>query len=144
MTKDEFYMEFAKLAAMKSKDPSTKVGAVLVNDKKILSIGYNGPPRNFPDFTLFSDTAHIDIKDKNNYMVHAELNAILNYGGSLQDLQDATLYVTVSPCNECAKAIAQVGISTVVYLEEYHRTEIWERAKQLFNLTGVRYYKFKE
>ena len=137
-------MEFAKLASMKSKDPSTKVGAVLVNDKRILSIGYNGPPRAFPDEMLFSNDPQLDIKDKNNYMVHAEQNAVLNYGGSLKDLQDATLYVTVSPCNECAKILIQLGISTVVYLEEYHRTEIWNLSKQLFDLTGVKYYKFEE
>lgn len=144
MNKDKFYMEFAKLASMKSKDPSTKVGAVLVNDKRILSIGYNGPPRAFPDELLFSNDPQLDIKDKNNYMVHAEQNAVLNYGGSLKDLQDATLYVTVSPCNECAKILIQLGISTVVYLEEYHRTEIWNLSKQLFDLTGVKYYKFEE
>lgn len=144
MNKDKFYMEFAKLASMKSKDPSTKVGAVLVNDKRILSIGYNGPPRAFPDEMLFSNDPQLDIKDKNNYMVHAEQNAVLNYGGSLKDLQDATLYVTVSPCNECAKILIQLGISTVVYLEEYHRTEIWNLSKQLFDLTGVKYYKFEE
>ena len=144
MNKDKFYMEFAKLASMKSKDPSTTVGAVLVNDKRILSIGYNGPPRAFPDEMLFSNDPQLDIKDKNNYMVHAEQNAVLNYGGSLKDLQDATLYVTVSPCNECAKILIQLGISTVVYLEEYHRTEIWNLSKQLFDLTGVKYYKFEE
>lgn len=144
MDKDKFYMEFAKLAALKSKDPNTKVGAVLVNDKRILSIGYNGPPRAFPDELLFSDTPQIDIKEKNNYMVHAELNAILNYGGSLQDFQGATLYVTVSPCHECAKILIQLGISKVIYLEEYHKTEMRNISEQLFDLTGVEYYKFKE
>lgn len=136
--KDEFYMEFAKHSASKSKDPNTKVGSCLVNEKRLLSIGYNGAPRGFPDDIIPKESdSEILEKNKNSYMVHSELNAILNYGGSLQDLQGSTLYVTISPCHECAKIIIQVGIKRVVYLEEYHRSKTNEMAKTLFRLAGV-------
>lgn len=143
--KDWFYMEFAKLAASKSKDATTKVGSCLVKDKKVLSIGYNGAPRNFPDFMIpkVSDSSAPLKEQKNSYMVHSEINAILNYGGSLNDLRGAVLYVTVSPCHECAKVIAQVGISKVVYLNEYHRTETWEMSKYMLELCGVEYSKLE-
>ncbi len=139
LEKDIFYMEFAKHSASKSKDPKTKVGSCLVNDKRLLSIGYNGAPRGFPDEIIPRDSdSDILLENKNSYMVHSELNAILNYGGSLQDLQGATLYVTISPCHECAKVIIQVGIKRVVYLEEYHRSKTWEMSKFLFKLAGVK------
>ena len=142
LEKDIFYMEFAKHSASKSKDPKTKVGSCLVNDKRLLSIGYNGAPRGFPDEIIPKDSdSDVLLENKNSYMVHSELNSILNYGGSLQDLQGATLYVTVSPCHECAKVIIQVGIKRVVYLEEYHRSKTWEMSKFLFKLAGVKLEK---
>lgn len=146
LEKDKFYMEFAKLAATKSKDPKTKVGSCLVNDKRLLSVGYNGAPRGFPDDIVpMTSDGDIKLKDnKNSYMVHSELNSILNYGGSLQDLQGATLYATISPCHECAKIIIQVGIKRVVYLEEYRRSEMWSMSKLLFDLAGVKYEKLRE
>lgn len=142
LEKDIFYMEFAKHSASKSKDPKTKVGSCLVNEKRLLSIGYNGAPRGFPDEIIPKDSdSDILLENKNSYMVHSELNSILNYGGSLQDLQGATLYVTISPCHECAKVIIQVGIKRVVYLEEYHRSKTWEMSKFLFKLAGVKLEK---
>ena len=145
LEKDIFYMEFAKHSASKSKDPKTKVGSCLVNDKRLLSIGYNGAPRGFPDHIIPKDSdSDILSENKNSYMVHSELNSILNYGGSLQDLQGATLYVTISPCHECAKVIIQVGIKRVVYLEEYHRSKTWEMSKLLFKLAGVQLEKLGE
>lgn len=144
--KDVFYMEFAKHSASKSKDNSTKVGACLVNDNRLLSIGYNGAPRGFPDDKVplvHNENDPIE-KRKNSYMVHAELNAILNYGGALKDLRGATLYVTVSPCHECAKIIIQTGIKRVVYLNEYHRSETIKMAFMLFNMAGVKYEKLGE
>ena len=145
LEKDIFYMEFAKHSASKSKDPKTKVGSCLVNDKRLLSIGYNGAPRGFPDDIIPKDSdSDILSENKNSYMVHSELNSILNYGGSLQDLQGATLYVTISPCHECAKVIIQVGIKRVVYLEEYHRSKTWEMSQLLFKLAGVKLEKLGE
>lgn len=143
--KDKFYMEFAKHSATKSKDPNTKVGSCLVNEKRLLSIGYNGAPREFPDEIVPKDSdSSVLVENKNSYMIHSELNAILNYGGSLQDLQGSTLYVTVSPCHECAKIIIQVGIKRVVYLEEYHRSKTNEMAKMLFRIAGIKYEKLGE
>ena len=140
--KDTFYMEFAKHSASRSKDPKTKVGSCIVNDKRLLSIGYNGAPRGFPDDVIpKTSDSEILLENKNSYIVHSELNAILNYGGSLQDLCGSTLYVTISPCHECAKIIIQVGIKRVVYLEEYHRSKTNEMAKTLFKLAGVRIEK---
>ena len=145
LEKDIFYMEFAKHSASKSKDPKTKVGSCLVNDKRLLSIGYNGAPRGFPDETVPKDSdSKVLLENKNAYMVHSELNAILNYGGSLNDLQGATLYVTISPCHECAKVIIQTGIKRVVYLEDYHRSETCSMAKLLFKIAGVKCEKLGE
>ncbi len=144
MFNDTFYMELAKLTALNSKDPKTKVGAVLVKDSKVLSLGYNGAPRNFPDDLLPKESnPDLPLKEqKNTYMVHAEVNAILNYGGSLKDLKDSVIYVTVSPCIECSKVLVQCGIKKVIYLEEYHKKEIWETAKIILTLGRIKFQKF--
>ena len=94
----DYFMTVAEDSAKLSKDPKTKVGAVLVNNKKIKSIGYNGAPRNFPDDLVPTDSEseHL-VNQKNTYMCHAELNAVLNYDNKISDLTGATLYVTISP-----------------------------------------------
>ena len=116
---DEYFMAIAKLSAMRSKDPSTQVGACIVsNDNRILSIGYNGAPNGFSDekFPWGRDGKNLDTKYP--YVCHAELNAILNYRGSKKDLEDARIYVDLFPCNECAKIIIQSGIKEVIYLSD--------------------------
>ena len=140
---DEYFMNVAKDTAALSKDPKTKVGAVIVKDKRLLSVGYNGAPHNFPDELIptSGDSDEI-LKQKNTYMVHAELNAILNYKGQIQDLAGSTVYVTISPCTNCVLALSQVGITNVIYLEEYHRTEIHNAAIYLMNKCGINYKKF--
>ena len=108
---DEYFMAIAKLSAMRSKDPSTQVGACIVsNDNRILSIGYNGAPNGFSDekFPWGRDGKNLDTKYP--YVCHAELNAILNYRGSKKDLEDARIYVDLFPCNECAKIIYQINM----------------------------------
>ena len=113
---DEYFMGVAILAAQRSKDPNTQVGACIVsNDNKILSIGYNGMPLNCSDddFTWERDTAD---DNKYFYTVHSELNAILNYRGG--SLEGSKIYVTLFPCNECAKAIIQSGIKAVIYRDD--------------------------
>lgn len=110
---DEYFMGLAHLSAMRSKDPSTQVGAVIVNDDhRVISIGYNGFPFgcNDDEFPWEREAAYLD--SKYPYVVHAELNAILN---SHQSLKGCTLYVSLFPCNECAKAIIQSGIKKIVY-----------------------------
>ena len=147
MNKTRFYMDIAKLVAQKSKDPVTKVGSVIEKDGHILSLGYNGAPRKFPDCEIPNNNSSNDlplIERKNTFMVHSELNSILNCGGNLTELKGSTIYVTVSPCEECAKAIAQVGIKEVVYLEEYHREERVKASNYILEKCGVKVTKYEE
>lgn len=134
-------MGIAKLSAMRSKDPRTQVGACIVDgDDRILSMGYNGMPRGCDDKDFPWDREAEDILDtKYPYVVHAELNAILNYRRGT--LQGSTLYVTLFPCNECAKAIIQAGIKKVVYGKEYRSSEA---SKRMFDAAGVEYVKHAE
>lgn len=134
---DEYFMGVALLASYRSKDPNTTVGACIVSpEKKILSTGYNGFPRGCSDDEFpweregdFGDT-------KYPYVVHAELNAILNANG--QNLKGATVYVDLFPCNECAKAIIQSGISRVVYLDDkYAETDGVKASKRMLRAAGV-------
>ena len=133
---DEYFMGVAILAAQRSKDPNTQVGACIVsNDNKILSIGYNGMPLNCSDddFTWERDTAD---DNKYFYTVHSELNAILNYRGG--SLEGSKIYVTLFPCNECAKAIIQSGIKEVIYWhDDYKDTREVQASKRLFQTAGV-------
>ena len=109
---DEYFMGVAKLSAKRSKDPNTQVGACIVSDdNKILSMGYNGFPRGCSDDEFPWNREGED--NKYFYTAHSELNAILNYRGG--SLEGAKMYVTLFPCNECAKAIIQTGIKTIVY-----------------------------
>ena len=142
---DEYFMAIAKLSAMRSKDPSTQVGACIVsNDNRILSIGYNGAPNGFSDekFPWGRDGKNLDTKY--SYVCHAELNAILNYRGSKKDLEDARIYVDLFPCNECAKIIIQSGIKEVIYLsDKYANSENNIASRKLFDECGVQYNKIK-
>ncbi len=125
---DEFFMRVAVAASLRSKDPNTQVGACIAGtDNRILSVGYNGTPRGLAD-------------DKHSYVIHAEANAVLNYRGSLRDMDGATVYVTLFPCNECAKFLVQVGIGEVVYLsDKYDGTEANRVAKSVLDRCGVSY-----
>lgn len=140
---DSYFMEIALIASTRSKDLKTKVGTCIVKNKKVLSIGYNGAPRGFPDKDVpdSCDESLPYIEQKYPYMCHSELNAILNFGGSLKELENSTLYTTVSPCYECAKAIIQVGISRIIYKEEYHKKDVWEMSKFLLSKCGVEFYR---
>ena len=111
---DEYFMAVAQLAGMRSKDPSTQVGSCIVSDEhKILSMGYNGLPIGCSDDDFPWERDGKPLMTKYPYVTHSELNAILNYRGG--SLEGATIYVTLFPCNECAKAIIQSGIRNVVY-----------------------------
>ncbi len=143
ITWDEYFMGVSKLSAMRSKDPNTQVGACIVSDNnKILSMGYNGFPNGVSDDEFPWDRDGDELETKYPYVTHSELNAILNYrGGSLEGTK---LYVTLFPCNECAKAIIQAGIKTVVYsCDKYDGTPSNVAAKRLFNAAGVRYYEYQ-
>lgn len=142
---DEYFMGVAYLAAMRSKDPNTQVGACIVSgDNKILSIGYNGFPKGcsddeFPWMREGDDPYHT----KYFYVTHSELNAILNYRGG--SLEGAKLYVSMFPCNECAKAIIQSGIRTIVYdCDKYADSASVRASKRMLAAAGVEFYKYKK
>lgn len=142
ITWDEYFMGVSKLSGMRSKDPNTQVGACIVSDdNKILSMGYNGFPKGCSDDEFPWDREGDSLNTKYAYVTHSELNAILNYrGGSLEGTK---LYVSLFPCNECAKAIIQAGITTVVYADDkYDGTPMNIVSKRLFDAAGVRYYKY--
>ena len=143
ITWDEYFMGVASLSAMRSKDPSTQVGACIVsNDNKILSMGYNGFPQGCSDDEFPWGKGDPDpYNDKYFYVTHSELNAILNYRGG--SLEGSKLYVTLFPCNECAKAIIQAGIKTIVYAsDKYFDTPATRASKRMLDAAGVRYYQY--
>ncbi|RKJ02868.1 cytidine deaminase [bacterium D16-54] len=143
---DEYFMGVAALSGMRSKDPNTQVGACIVSeDNKILSMGYNGFPRGCSDDD-FPWGKQLETEDPYNakylYVTHSELNAILNYRGG--SLEGSKLYVTLFPCNECAKAIIQAGIKTIIYKEDKYQDSPSVRAsKRMLNAAGVRYYQYE-
>lgn len=145
ITWDEYFMGVALLSAKRSKDPSTQVGACIVSeDNKILSMGYNGFPMGCSDDEFPWDREH-ESEDpyhtKYFYSTHSELNAILNYRGG--SLEGSKLYVTLFPCNECAKAIIQSGIKTIVYgSDKYKDTPEVNASKRMLNAAGVRHYQY--
>lgn len=135
---DEYFMGIALLASMRSKDPNTQVGACIVSrDNIILSTGYNGFPKGCSDDEYPWEREGADNETKYPYVVHAELNAILNSGG--RSLKDARIYVALFPCNECAKAIIQSGISEIVYLsDKYAETDGVKASKSMLASAGVK------
>ncbi len=138
---DEYFMGISILASKRSKDPNTQVGACIVDKNNIiLSTGYNGFPVGCSDDEFpWSRTGE---ETKYPYVVHAELNAILNSGG--KDLRGARIYVSLFPCNECAKAIIQSGIKTLVYWEDkYADTPAVKASKRMLDAAGVRYYPYQ-
>lgn len=135
-------MGLAKLSALRSKDPSTQVGACIVDaDHKVVSIGYNGMPRGVDDEVI--PWGHGEgLESKYLYVCHAEFNAILNTrNGSA--LQGCSIYVTLFPCNECAKAIVQTGIKEVVFEDDkYHDSLEFQASRRIFELSGVKYRRY--
>lgn len=134
------------LSAKRSKDPSTQVGACIVSqDNKILSMGYNGFPKGCSDDVFPWGKEHEKEDPYNSkyfYSTHSELNAILNYRGG--SLEGSKLYVTLFPCNECAKAIIQAGIKTIVYGgDKYAGTAAVRASKRMLDAAGVRYYQYQ-
>lgn len=138
---DEYFMGIAILSTYRSKDPNTQVGACIVNDEnKIVSIGYNGSPRGLNDDDMPWERNGDFINTKYAYVCHSELNAILNYNGSLKGTR---IYVTLFPCNECAKVIVQAGIKEVIYLsDKYNGTESNIVSKKILDSVGIKYREY--
>ena len=134
---DEYFMGVAQLAAMRSKDPNTQVGSCIVsNSHKILSMGYNGMPTGCDDDAFPWDREGDTLMTKYPFVTHSELNAILNYRGG--SLEGATLYVSLFPCNECAKAIIQAGIKRVIYKsDKYAGSDSSIASRRMFAAAGV-------
>jgi dCMP deaminase len=136
---EEYFITLALVASLKSKDPSTQVGAVIVDNRtrKVVSAGYNGFPRNVDDNKIPQTRP-----EKYFYVVHAELNAILH---AERGLENCTLYVTSFPCAECMKAIVQTGIRKIVYLQELAGND-WEVSRtattNLAELAGLEIAQF--
>jgi len=136
---DEYFMGVALLAAMRSKDPNTQVGACIVDgENRILSTGYNGFPSGCSDDEYPWDREGEFGCTKYPFVVHAELNAILNARG--KNLTGAKIYVALFPCNECAKAIIQSGIKEIVYLsDKYANTEGTLASKRMLKSAGIKF-----
>jgi len=141
ITWDEYFMGVALLAAKRSKDPSTQVGACIVDDcNVILSTGYNGFPKGCSDDAFPWNRDGDD--NKYPFVVHAELNAILNANG--KSLKNARLYVALFPCNECAKAIIQSGIKEVIFLsDKYADDKMTKASKRMLKSAGVSFKQLK-
>ncbi len=135
---DEYFMGIAELSARRSKDPSTQVGACIVNDdNKIMSVGYNGMPKSCSDDEFPWEREGSELETKYFFVCHAELNAILNYRGG--SLEGSRLYATLFPCNECAKAIIQAGIKEIIYsCDKYADSASVLASKMMFKAAGVK------
>ena len=122
---DEFFMRVAIAAQLRSKDPNTQVGACIAStNHRILSVGYNGTPSALNDDDFPWGPSDDPLEDKHNYVVHAEANA----------------YVTLFPCHDCAKILAQVGIGEVVYLDnKYADTDDGRISRRILDSCGITY-----
>lgn len=137
---DDYFMSVAFLSSMRSKDPSTQVGACIVNsDQRIVGIGYNGFPRGCNDDELPWDReAENELDTKYPYVCHAEVNSILNKNSA--DVNGCTMYVALFPCNECSKIIIQSGIRQIVYMsDKYHNTNNMIASRRMLDMAGVLY-----
>lgn len=139
---DEYFMGVAVLSGLRSKDPNSQVGACIVSpDNKILSMGYNGFPMGCSDDEFPWSREGEPLRTKYFYVTHSELNAILNYRGG--SLEGAKIYVSLFPCNECAKAIIQAGIKEIVYdCDKYADTDSVIASKKMLNAAGVHYRQY--
>ena len=140
---DECFMSIAIITSKRSKDPSSQVGAVIIDEEnKIVSVGYNGMPRNI-DSNELTWNKNEGLDNKYLYVCHAEFNAILNIRNG-SSLKGCTLYVTLFPCNECAKAIIQTGIKKVIYLSDKYKDHLEVKAsKKLLDLANIEYEEYK-
>ena len=142
ITWDEYFMGVASLSSKRSKDPSTQVGACVASkENKVLTMGYNGMPIGCSDDDLPWDREGSAVDTKYLYVCHAEFNAILNATSSLKD---GKIYVTLFPCNECAKAIIQSGIKEVIYIsDKYRGSDSVIASQRMFDLCGIKYRKYE-
>ena len=131
------FLDVAKVISKRSKDPHTKVGAVLVKNNCIIGTGYNGDPRKF------RYNFNWNTEEKYNYVIHAEINAIDNavYNGAGNSIKDSEIYLTLSPCHHCILQLIQLGVKKVYYLKEYKDFEL---TKQIAENAEIELIKIKE
>ena len=136
LTWDEYFMGLAHLYALRSKDPNTQVGAAIVDENhRVVSVGYNGMPKGCSDDVFPWSREGAILQTKYAFVVHAELNAILN---SKYPVSGCTLYVSLFPCNECAKAIIQAGIRRIVYeSDKYQNTDTTIASRRMLKAAGI-------
>jgi dCMP deaminase len=141
LTWDEYFMGVALLSGRRSKDPSTQVGACIVNSQqKIVGAGYNGLPIGCSDEDFPWEKTGDFLNTKYPYVCHAELNAILNNIGI--NLSGCRIYTALFPCNECSKAIIQSGIKEVIFLsDKYDGTDVSVASKKMLDTASVTYRK---
>ncbi len=141
LSRDEYFMGIVHLSAQRSKDPSTQVGACIVNDEKVIvGTGYNGFPRWCEDdaFPRWKSDNFLD--NRNTYVVHAEVNAILNANAAVKW---CTIYIGLFPCNECAKIIIQSGIKKIIYFSDKNQhNDYYIASKRMLDATWVEYIQF--
>jgi deoxycytidylate deaminase len=135
---DEYFLDIAQMASSRSKDPSTKVGALIVKDKKIIATGYNGLPRQMDD----TNPKFWERPEKYVLIIHAEMNAMLQT--TSEYARGSTLYTTLFPCSDCAKTAAQYGIKEIVYMGDDNPRfkDSFEKSKQILDNCGVVYRKY--
>lgn len=140
---DDTWMALCKLIAKRSKDPNTQVGACIVNQENhMVGMGYNGFPTRCNSDLLPWDREGDPLDTKYMYICHAESNAIDN--GDTDEMKGSKLYVTLFPCNECAKRIIQKRIIEVIYMsDKYHDTDSATAARKMFKMAGVKTRKFE-
>ena len=141
---DQYFMGIALLSAERSKDPHTQVGACIVGeDNRILSVGYNGMPQGCEDDDMPWGRDGSALDSKYMFVCHAELNAILNYRGN-ESVRGAKVYVTLFPCNECAKALIQAGIKELIYADDkYEHTMSVIASKRMLKSAGVKFKRYE-
>ncbi|KAI4491434.1 hypothetical protein M0804_002826 [Polistes exclamans] len=140
---DDYFMGVALLSAKRSKDPVTRVGACIVDENNIIvGVGYNGMPRNCSDDVFpWEKNSNEKLNNKKLYVCHAEMNAILNKNSS--KLEGCKMYVSLFPCNECAKAIIQSGIKQIYYMSDKNKNKINTKAsKKMLDAAKVVYEQF--
>lgn len=142
LTWDEYFMGLAHLSALRSKDPHTQVGACIVDENhRVVSVGYNGFPSGVSDDEFPWSREGGVLNSKYAFVVHAELNAILN---AQRPVRGCTLYVSLFPCNECAKAIIQSGIRQIVYeSDKYNGSDTNIASKRMLKAAGVKLTKIQ-
>lgn len=138
----DYFMAHAMLAAFRSPDPSTQVGCVLVKGNRIVGMGYNGYPRGVEPFTWERDPSATFLESKYTYVVHSEVNAVINT--PREDVVGSTAYMTLFPCNICAGVMISAGVRGVVFFDDkYHDADFSKAARKLLRAAGVPFNQYE-